>query len=232
MNIAPPAQPLEITTVTAPPLATVPVMEPRSGRMDGHLSSRSLPVLRTTSMYETSSLGRPTPKTLPPLPARSPLRVRPRAIFSSSQILEDARNLAAQVDDTPSQRTSAASMAALLESMELANNGPPTPSPSDSQSVISIENEAELSSSSLASPLPTIAKRTHALLEILTSERAYANDLLLIRQIHIPLALGMTYYIGLSEPILTYSRPPGAISHKSTNTPLIGLIYAYSFDRL
>ncbi|TFY79776.1 hypothetical protein EWM64_g4239, partial [Hericium alpestre] len=35
-----------------------------------------------------------------------------------------------------------------------------------------------------------ISKRTHALLELLSSERAYASDLALIRDIHIPLALG------------------------------------------
>ena len=50
------------------------------------------------------------------------------------------------------------------------------------------------SSSSLnsdaASPQSTTSKRNHALLELLSSERAYASDLALIRDIHIPLALG------------------------------------------
>ena len=40
------------------------------------------------------------------------------------------------------------------------------------------------------SPPPTVSKRNHALLELLSSERAYASDLALIRDIHIPLALG------------------------------------------
>lgn len=35
-----------------------------------------------------------------------------------------------------------------------------------------------------------VSKRTHALLELLNSERAYASDLALIRDVHIPLALG------------------------------------------
>ena len=37
---------------------------------------------------------------------------------------------------------------------------------------------------------PTLSKRNHALLELLSSERAYASDLALIRDMHIPLALG------------------------------------------
>ena len=40
------------------------------------------------------------------------------------------------------------------------------------------------------SPPPAISKRNHTLLEILSSERAYASDLALIRDVHIPLALG------------------------------------------
>ena len=37
---------------------------------------------------------------------------------------------------------------------------------------------------------PTVSKRSHALLELLSSERGYASDLALIRDVHIPLALG------------------------------------------
>ncbi|KAG9105509.1 hypothetical protein FRC07_009225, partial [Ceratobasidium sp. 392] len=39
-------------------------------------------------------------------------------------------------------------------------------------------------------PPPKTAKRTHALLELLSSERAYASDLALIRDIYLPLARG------------------------------------------
>ena len=39
------------------------------------------------------------------------------------------------------------------------------------------------------SPLRTSTKRYHALHELLSSERAYASDLALIREVHIPLAL-------------------------------------------
>lgn len=40
-----------------------------------------------------------------------------------------------------------------------------------------------------ASP-PPLTKRQHALHELLSSERAYASDLALVREVHIPLALG------------------------------------------
>ena len=40
------------------------------------------------------------------------------------------------------------------------------------------------------SPLRTQTKRYHALHELLSSERAYASDLALIREVHIPLAQG------------------------------------------
>lgn len=42
----------------------------------------------------------------------------------------------------------------------------------------------------LVSQPSAMSKRNHALLELLSSERAYASDLALIRDIHIPLALG------------------------------------------
>ena len=37
---------------------------------------------------------------------------------------------------------------------------------------------------------PTMSKRNHALFELLSSERSYSSDLALIRDVHIPLALG------------------------------------------
>jgi len=57
-----------------------------------------------------------------------------------------------------------------------------------------VDDEARSSTSSLINVLdssPPLSKRTHALLELLSSERAHASDLALIRDIHIPLALGV-----------------------------------------
>lgn len=44
---------------------------------------------------------------------------------------------------------------------------------------------------------PPASKRIHALMELLSTERAYASDLALIRDIHIPLALGVSPSIRL-----------------------------------
>ncbi|KAH8103427.1 hypothetical protein BXZ70DRAFT_999023 [Cristinia sonorae] len=53
----------------------------------------------------------------------------------------------------------------------------------------------------LDSPTP-VSKRIHALQELLSSERAYASDLILIRDIHIPLALGQpTAFQAASLPL-------------------------------
>ena len=53
------------------------------------------------------------------------------------------------------------------------------------------------------------SKRTHALLELIESERAYASDLALIRDIHLPVALGICLLFFLSQIhlILTIVSP-------------------------
>ncbi|KAJ4471540.1 hypothetical protein J3R30DRAFT_1091686 [Lentinula aciculospora] len=67
--------------------------------------------------------------------------------------------------------------------------------------------EDEVTSSSSASShgqqtAPTFTKRQHALHELLASERAYASDLALVREIYIPLAIGhpMLSNIPISPP--------------------------------
>lgn len=45
-----------------------------------------------------------------------------------------------------------------------------------------------------------VSKRTHAMLELLNSERAYASDLALIRDVHIPLALGESFVLSFALP--------------------------------
>ena len=68
-----------------------------------------------------------------------------------------------------------------------------------------------------ASPRPTptlpaenistgLPKRTHALLELIESERAYASDLALIRDIHLPVALGACF-IFLFPSLITRKSP-------------------------
>lgn len=60
----------------------------------------------------------------------------------------------------------------------------------------------EVASSSSASShgqqtTPTFTKRQHALHELLASERAYASDLALVREIYIPLAIG-TFHLSFT----------------------------------
>ncbi|KAH9922107.1 uncharacterized protein B0H18DRAFT_910622 [Fomitopsis serialis] len=60
----------------------------------------------------------------------------------------------------------------------------PTPEPNDSVFA------SDSGSSSLLKPPTAVTKRVRALEELLSSERAYASDLAIIRDIHIPLASG------------------------------------------
>ncbi|KAG2090756.1 uncharacterized protein F5147DRAFT_658083 [Suillus discolor] len=50
------------------------------------------------------------------------------------------------------------------------------------------EEDLTTASSSLPTPAPALTKRLHALLELLTSERAYASDLALLRDVYMRLA--------------------------------------------
>ncbi|KAL4079100.1 hypothetical protein J3A83DRAFT_4455522, partial [Scleroderma citrinum] len=77
-------------------------------------------------------------------------------------------------------------------------------------------DDSSSSSESLAHQLgPAImTKRMHALVELLSSERAYASDLALIRDIHIPLALGKSPNGSSSPPLF----PPGSGSGSSSRT--------------
>ncbi|KAF8627627.1 hypothetical protein AX15_004324 [Amanita polypyramis BW_CC] len=82
-------------------------------------------------------------------------------------------------------------------------------------SISQTEADEERSSSSSSSigqpqPQPSMSKRQHALQELLSSERAYASDLVLICDLHIPLALG--HEGGLHAPTLT---PPNSSDSSS-----------------
>jgi hypothetical protein len=51
-----------------------------------------------------------------------------------------------------------------------------------------------------------LTKRTHALLELIESERAYASDLALIRDIHLPVALGTCFLFLFSSLFFFFHR--------------------------
>jgi len=69
------------------------------------------------------------------------------------------------------------------ESMNDGNGGDPGSKPRKGRSSLDVVTL-------VSSSCPALTKREHALHELLSSERAYASDLALIRDIHIPAALG------------------------------------------
>ncbi|KAH9935140.1 uncharacterized protein BXZ73DRAFT_45507 [Epithele typhae] len=87
---------------------------------------------------------------------------------------------------------------------------PRIPQPSDGISLSAMEDEDDatlLASDSVRSSATAVmSKRQYALFELVSSERAYAHDLSLIRDIHIPLALGQPI------PPATPATPPGSAS--------------------
>ncbi|KAJ2918527.1 hypothetical protein MD484_g1862, partial [Candolleomyces efflorescens] len=78
----------------------------------------------------------------------------------------------------------------LSKSLTARPDSPPTSLHSSNQA--KSESSSSSSFSAQGPPQPTMTKRQHALHELLSSERAYASDLALIREVHIPLALGQT----------------------------------------
>ncbi|KAI0774903.1 hypothetical protein BD413DRAFT_603443 [Trametes elegans] len=97
---------------------------------------------------------------------------------------------------------------------------PLTPQPSNSMSLSpfgpSEDDEETLvpTTASARSSLTVVtSKRTHALLELLSSERAYASDLALIRDVHVPLALGQP--APFSATPATPATPPGSSGSSS-----------------
>ncbi|KII95485.1 hypothetical protein PLICRDRAFT_48441 [Plicaturopsis crispa FD-325 SS-3] len=103
-------------------------------------------------------------------------------------------------------KPSFASLNGLLDSLHLSDSPKSMTHVPDSiqgESLSPVDVASLSSTSSFAIPTTKpISKRTHALLEILSSERAYASDLALIRDIHIPLALG--------EPAPFPATPPNS----------------------
>ncbi|QRV98408.1 RhoGEF domain protein [Ceratobasidium sp. AG-Ba] len=96
--------------------------------------------------------------------------------------------------ESASTQTSAASQVSLLlESPSRGSKVQPDeadPRPSTSSLVPPRSVSGASTPGSVSAP-PKTAKRTHALLELLSSERAYASDLALIRDIYLPLAKGL-----------------------------------------
>lgn len=115
---------------------------------------------------------------------------------------------------------------------------PITPSSSSSSPTLAIDNSPDSASARdpTDSPPPSatfypkvlstgLTKRTHALLELIESERAYASDLALIRDIHLPVALGHEPPIptppqSSSSSTRTLSTASGSSSSTSLGPPM------------
>ncbi|KAF7982996.1 hypothetical protein HWV62_24610 [Athelia sp. TMB] len=133
-----------------------------------------------------------------------------------SAILDDG------VSDIPFQGSSRASIVPPLESIDRAGDSPSAASQSDLSSISSMnDNESPSSSAPTPMALPTMTKRTHALIELLSSERAHASDLALIQQIHIPLALGAARFHSAFDTLFITVRHTGQSDalHLSAMTP-------------
>ena len=156
----------------------------------------------------------------PPRPPRSPLRPTgpQQRVSSSSSLKPDTPDIAADIDDVMplSRSRSFGSFSGMLTSQTTSTipggwgraptpdkPWPITPDPSTSSATLyddhdhthesaTLADSSFASSSGLSSFLkPTKStKRVRALEELLSSERAYASDLAILRDIHIPLAAG------------------------------------------
>ena len=156
----------------------------------------------------------------PPIPPRSPLRPPARPVaagpppssFSAPALATDALALGPDAAMPLLHSRSFGSLSTLLDPPPPAvptrrprtPDGasykplPLTPQPSSHSSLsFAGEREDEDDATLLAaesaprkSAAPVMSKRQHALAELLDSERAYASDLALVRNVHLPLALG------------------------------------------
>ncbi|KAF6759990.1 hypothetical protein DFP72DRAFT_988272 [Ephemerocybe angulata] len=194
------------------------------------------------SLLSTSRQQRSPPQISPPIPVRSPLRPPARSISSqnepwdsvrSSRLTQDSLETppSSAIDDNTiivdsnsppgafpmQERNSYPSIDELLDAA--AGNLKTLADRSDSPVGLAMQprtkRESSSSSSSLPAPVPpqsTMTKRQHALHEILSSERAYASDLALIREVHIPLALGQP------APLPNIPVSPPASSGSSSRT--------------
>ncbi|TFK22571.1 hypothetical protein FA15DRAFT_671365 [Coprinopsis marcescibilis] len=184
----------------------------------------------TTSTQVVLSLSRP-----PVVPLRSPLRPPARSISSQhtassrrasadsppfSVVGETAMNerdsLFASIDDLLDAVNGVSVEQSFPKSLAVRPDSPIAAS-LDARSRVTRKSDSSSSTSSGQTPAAvsskrTMTKRQHALHELLSSERAYASDLALIREVHIPLALGQTV------PIQNLPASPPNSSASSSRT--------------
>lgn len=196
------------------------VGEPHLRRVGMQVNPQADFRLSTTTASTSSSTSDSIIPYTPPIPPRSPLRPPAAAAATRKPSVQSALASLDSASAPPPSLTitsttiqdrmplsllhsrSFGTMTGLLDNTRtLRPKTPEKPLPHPPDSVISLvslddDDDLDLSSSASArsslmhTPAVTQSKRTYALLELLSSERAYASDLALIRDIHIPLALG------------------------------------------
>ncbi|KAG1851655.1 hypothetical protein F4604DRAFT_1933941 [Suillus subluteus] len=82
-------------------------------------------------------------------------------------------------------------------------------------------------SSSTPTPAPALTNRRHALLELLTSEHAYANDLALLRDVYMRLASGYPPLFGFS-----YAELPVSVKLLATLDRVPSCKFVFLFHQL
>ncbi len=129
----------------------------------------------------------------PPLLSASPGRSLPSDHFADSSTIMDpaADLLSVHHQHLASRPESPQSMTTPEEGAVDRTSQSTRPESSSLDSFTMVDSSSPPSSKAPSvSQQPSLTKRQHALHELLSSERAYASDLALMRDIHIPLALG------------------------------------------
>jgi dynamin-binding protein len=176
-SISPPPSP------GSPPLPARSPLRPASRSISGGSSTTTASTGTVTGTISTREQTFYRPATPPPLD-----------IDDIVSILEAAVPLPFQMRHRDYLALNALDVDAHIDDMSISKTLPIRP---ESPFIISPVDEPASSSSSLDQQTP-MTKRQHALHELLSSERAYASDLALMRGIHIPLALGNSFFFLVS----------------------------------
>lgn len=184
---------VDVSPSMCPQSSDVPDLDP--------LTSSSQPM--NGELLTATRLPRfPQPPSVPP---RNPLRLRPATVNNDRQpqpVLSSLRmrivhSHSLPLLDTVKAITVHANETINVDEKPLRKSLSESPIMSPLSSVDTIDDpdsstgsSSSLNNNALLPTPPTMSKRNHALLELLSSERAHASDLAFIRDIHIPLALG------------------------------------------
>ena len=182
-----------IPSQSSPPLPPRSPLRPASRSISSGSSTTTSTITGTITSTGTaikSDLDTGTTKPTRPQAFHRPATPPPLDIDDIASIVEDALPMSYQMRHRDYMSLTALDVDAHIEEI---SNSKALPLRPDSPFILSPVDEPTSSSSSLDQQSP-MTKRQHALHELLSSERAYASDLALMRGIHIPLALGKPFF--------------------------------------